>query len=53
MEKKNYNAPAIDIVRVHTENLLAAESVIIGPGEATEPAGSKGNDFFDDEDAEW
>ena len=53
MEKKQYNAPAIDIVRVQTESLLAAESVIIGPGEATEPAGSKGNDLFDDEDTDW
>ena len=50
MEKKNYNAPAIDIVRVQTENLLAAESIKFGPGEAQEPAGSKVNDFFDDEE---
>ena len=51
MEKKNYNAPAIDIVRVQTESSLAAGTTIpVSPDEAGEPAGSKVNDFFDEDD---
>lgn len=55
MEKKNYNAPAINMMRVQAEAVLAAASpeINISDVEATEDACSKDNDFDDDDYACW
>lgn len=50
MTKKQYNAPAIDMMCVQAETVLAATSIQISDIEATEDACSKSNDFDDDDD---
>lgn len=52
MEKKHYGTPATDIVRVQAESPLAAGTTQIGISdeEATEDAGAKYADIFDDDE---
>ena len=54
MEKKQYNAPTAEIVRVQAENPLAAGTTIDldNTKEAWEEAGSKSADDFDDDFAD-
>ena len=55
MEKKKYVAPAIEIVRMSTENImLTASPGVGGDYDPTQPIGAKQNGFFEEDAAdEW
>ena len=55
MEKKKYIAPAIEIVRMSTENImLIASPGVGGDYDPTQPIEAKKNNIFEDEIAdEW
>ena len=55
MEKKKYVAPAIEIVRMSTENImLIASPGVGGDYDPTQPIEAKKNNIFEDEIAdEW
>ena len=55
MEKKKYITPAIEVVRMTTENImLTASPGVGGPWDPTQPIEAKKNNVFEDETAdEW